>query len=58
MRYEVVERAGEWIVQREGNEVGRFASQDEALSHVSDRMREGPREGSASFAVRYERRGS
>jgi hypothetical protein len=56
MRYEVVESAGEWIVRREGTEVGRFVSQDEALNHVSERMRETACEGSASFAVRYERR--
>ncbi|WP_183280986.1 hypothetical protein [Phenylobacterium zucineum] len=56
MKFEVVESAGEWIVRREGEEIARFAGQDEALSHVADRLREAdPAEG-ASLAMRYQRR--
>lgn len=53
MRFEVVESAGEWIVRREGEEVARFARQDEALSHVADSLRNAG-EGVASLAMRYQ----
>lgn len=56
MRFEVVESAGEWIVRREGEEVARFAAQDQALSHVADRLRNVDAAGGASLAVRYQAR--
>ena len=53
MKFEVVENSGEWIVRREGEEVGRFPEQDLALSHVADRLRE-VGDGGASLAMRYQ----
>ncbi len=54
MRYEVVEEAGEWIVRREGRELGRFADQDEALHDVASRMRDADASTPASLSVRYQ----
>jgi hypothetical protein len=56
MNYEVVENAGEWIVTREGCEVGRFDNQDRALHHVAERLRGADRTCAASLAVRYQAR--
>ena len=57
MKFEVVENAGEWIVQHEGEELGRFLEQDLALSHVADRLREADvSDGGASLSVRYQAR--
>ena len=58
MKYEVIEQAGDWIVQHEGVEVARFPEQDLALSDVSRRLSEGEvGEAGASLAVRYQARG-
>ena len=56
MKFEVIESGGEWIVRREGCEVGRFPRQDEALSHVAHALRAAEGSGPASLAMRYERR--
>ena len=57
MKYEVVENAGEWIVRRQGVELGRFTAQDEALSDVAERLRSAPEpDGSVSLTVRYQAR--
>ncbi|MDE2488943.1 MAG: hypothetical protein KGO51_16245 [Alphaproteobacteria bacterium] len=58
MKYEVIETAGDWVVQREGVEVARFAEQAEALDHVAARLKEGAAEdGAVSLSVRYRARG-
>lgn len=57
MKFEVVESAGEWIVRREGQELARFAAQDEALNDVAARLREADASQPASLAMRYQRRG-
>lgn len=57
MKFEVVECAGEWIVRREGQEVARFATQDEALNDVAARLRDADATQPASLAMRYQRRG-
>lgn len=56
MNFEVVEMAGEWIVRREGAEVGRFAEQAEALRFVAQTMRGRSSDGAASLAMHFERR--
>jgi hypothetical protein len=57
MKFEVVQCADEWIVRREGVEVGRFEDQDAALNRVAAEMRGCAPEGAAaSLAVRYQRR--
>jgi len=56
MKFEVVESGGEWIVLSEGEEVARFAAQDQALSHVADRLRHADAAGGASLSVRYQAR--
>ncbi len=55
MRFEIVESADEWIVRRDGAEVGRFAAQDQALAFVTEALR-GLQDVPASLAMRYERR--
>jgi hypothetical protein len=57
MKFEVVESAGEWIVRREGQEVARFAAQDEALNDVAARLRDADASQPASLSMRYQRRG-
>lgn len=58
MKYEVIEQAGDWIVQHDGVEVARFPEQDLALSDVSRRLSEAEvGEAGASLAVRYQARG-
>ena len=58
MKYEVIETSGEWIVQREGEEVARFSEQSEALDHVASRLRDvTPGENAVSLRVRYQARG-
>jgi hypothetical protein len=57
MKYEVVEDSGVWIVQRDGEEVARFAEQDDALADVAERLREKPADsGSYSLTMRYQPR--
>jgi hypothetical protein len=57
MKYEIVEDAGEWIVQRNGVEVARFAHQDQALSDIAERLRgTTARTGSYSLTMRYQPR--
>lgn len=56
MKFEVVECGGEWLVVREGEELARFAEQDQALGHVADHLRHSDPAAGASLAVRYERR--
>lgn len=58
MKYEVIEAGGEWIVQREGVELARFAEQSEALDDVAERLRQvQPGEAAVSLRVRYAARG-
>jgi len=57
MKFEVVESAGEWIVRCEGQEVARFAAQEEALNDVAARLREADASQPASLSMRYQRRG-
>jgi hypothetical protein len=57
MKYEIREDSGEWIVQRDGVEVARFAQQDEALADIAERLREkGPDSQSYSLTMRYQPR--
>jgi hypothetical protein len=57
MKYEVIENAGQWIVRRDEVEIGRFATQDQALGYVAESLREGAaNDGSAWLSMRYERR--
>lgn len=57
MKYEVLEDAGAWIVQRDGVEVARFAEQDDALADIAERLREKPAvSGSYSLTMRYQPR--
>lgn len=57
MKYEVIERGSEWIVQNEGVEEARFDLQEAALNHVAARLRAvEPGEDVISLCVRYEGR--
>jgi hypothetical protein len=57
MNYEVIEQAGDWIVQHDGVEVARYPEQDLALSEVSRRLSEAEvGDDGASLAVRYQAR--
>jgi hypothetical protein len=57
MKYEVAERADEWVVSREGVELGRFRTQDDALSDVAERLRlVGAVDGPVSLSVCYAER--
>ena len=55
MKFEIVESAGEWIVQRDGVEIGRFALQNEALAFVTAELSQLKGE-TAALSMRYERR--
>jgi hypothetical protein len=58
MRYEVLEESGEWIVTRDGAELGRFAQQHDALADVAERLRATPAEAARySLTMRYQPRG-
>jgi len=57
MRYEVLEESGEWIVTRDGAEVGRFAEQYDALADVAERLRgKSGHAASYSLTMRYQPR--
>jgi hypothetical protein len=57
MRYEVIEAGGEWIVETEGVELGRFAEQSAALDHVAARLRKlEPGEEPVALRMRYQPR--
>ena len=57
MKFEVIESGGQWIVRRNGLELGRFDQQLEALTDVADRLRESQEaEASYSLAMRYQPR--
>ena len=57
MKYEVLEESGEWVVQRDGDEVARFAQQDDALAFIAERLRGHDAEsGSYSLTMRYQPR--
>ena len=57
MKYEVLEESGEWAVQRDGDEVARFAQQDDALAFIAERLRDqAPDSGSYSLTMRYQPR--
>jgi hypothetical protein len=59
MNYEVIEQAGDWIVQHDGVEVARYPEQDLALGDVSRRLSEAEvGDAGASLAVRYQARRS
>ena len=59
MKYEVIERGDQWIVEHDGVEEARFARQEQALDHVALRLREaGPNNDAISLSVRYEARGT
>jgi hypothetical protein len=54
MKFEVIESSGDWIVRRDGVELGRFGDQLDALADITERLRdiEGP-PASCSLAMRY-----
>jgi hypothetical protein len=55
MKFEVVENDEEWIVRRDGVDVARFRDQDQALSDIAQRLRDGgDGELSYSLGVRYQ----
>ena len=57
MKYEVLEKSGEWIVLREGVELARFVEQLQALKDIARRLGDAaPVEGSTSLALRYQHR--
>lgn len=57
MKYEVIETGGEWVVQREGVEVARFADQAAALDDVAARLRDAaPGQDAVSLRVSYQAR--
>ena len=57
MKYEVIERADQWVVAREGVELAWFRAQDDALSDVAERLRAiGEVEGPVSLSVCYAER--
>ncbi len=53
MKFEIVERADEWIVQTDGEETARFSSREDALSDVAERLRETRVGETASLTVRF-----
>lgn len=53
----MVETAGEWVVSRDGQELARFAGQDEALNDVAVRLRDADGDRPTTLCMRYERRG-
>jgi hypothetical protein len=58
MKFEVVEKAGAWIVLRDGVELARYAKQASAMTDVSERLgRLAPSAGAVSLTMRYETRG-
>ena len=57
MNFEVIEQAGDWIVQHDGVEVARYPEQDLALNDVSRRLSQGEvGDAGASLEVRYQAR--
>ena len=57
MKFEVIECRGEWIVQRDGEEMARFDEQLEALNDVAERLRDADEaHDSYSLAMRYQAR--
>jgi hypothetical protein len=57
MKYEVIEQAGDWIVQHEGVEVARYEQETHALNDVARRLGDAEvGDAGASFTVRYETR--
>ena len=58
MTYEIIESAGDWIVQIDGVEVARFAEQSAALDEVAARLRAAdPGPDAVSLRMRYQARG-
>ena len=55
MKFEVIEDVGDWIVRRDGVELGRFSEQEEAFADVAARLatEEPHAELSYSLGVRY-----
>ncbi|MCR5878941.1 hypothetical protein [Phenylobacterium sp. J367] len=59
MKFEVIEQAGTWIVQHQGEEVARFDERVSALAEVARRLRDadlGERRGVAFNALSGPRR--
>jgi hypothetical protein len=57
MKYEVIESAGDWIVQHQGVEIARFPEQGLALNEVARRLGEiEVGDAGASLSVRYQAR--
>jgi len=57
MKFEVIERGLEWIVQTDDVEAARFELQEQALDYVAALLSEaGPIGGAVSLCVRYEAR--
>jgi hypothetical protein len=54
MKYEVIERMGDWIVREDGVEVGRYDFQTRALDEVARRLRQAPSGVSAALSMRYQ----
>ncbi|MGA0607588.1 hypothetical protein ACO2Q0_16475 [Phenylobacterium sp. VNQ135] len=57
MKYEVVQSDDQWVVSRDGQELARFAGQDEALNEVAVRLRGADADAPTALCMRYERRG-
>lgn len=51
-----MENSGEWVVSRDGQELARFAGQDEALHDVAARLRGADATQATTLCMRYERR--
>lgn len=57
MRFEVIEQAGTWIVQQQGEEIARFDRQVLALDEVARRLRDAHvGDAGAALSVRYQPR--
>ena len=58
MKFEVIEQAGVWIVQQQGEEVARFDRQVLALDEVARRLRDAQvGDAGAALSMRYQARG-
>ena len=59
MKFEVIETHGGWILRRDGVEISRFNTQEQALADIGLRLREGVDvELCYSVGVRYLQRGA
>ena len=57
MKFEVIEQAGTWIVQHQGEEVARYEERLSALAEVARRLRDADLgDAGASLSMRYQAR--